>query len=166
EELSRCFNVNELRAAISSTKCRKAAGFDGIFPEFIKNLGSFALKWLTSLFNDIFVTARLPPEFKKTKVISILKKEKPPQEASSYRPISLLSVCYKILERMIYQRISPIIEDILPSEQAGFQPQRSFSFKDSHRSWFPKTVKNWCCSFGSHCRLRYSMKEWFNTQTL
>src|SRR5699024_9858506 len=89
------------------------------------NLGSFALKWLTSLFNDIFVSARLPPEFKKTKVIAILKKGKPPQEASSYRPISLLSVCYKILERMIYQRISPLLEDILPSEQAGFRPQRS-----------------------------------------
>ncbi|EFA13161.1 hypothetical protein TcasGA2_TC015965 [Tribolium castaneum] len=54
EELSRCFNVDELKAAISSTKSKKSAGFDGIYPEFIKNLGSFALKWLTFLFNDIF----------------------------------------------------------------------------------------------------------------
>ncbi|EEZ99467.2 hypothetical protein TcasGA2_TC000033 [Tribolium castaneum] len=29
------------------------------------------------------------------------------------------------VEKMIYQRISPLIEDILPSEQAGFRPQRS-----------------------------------------
>ncbi|EFA11691.1 hypothetical protein TcasGA2_TC005049 [Tribolium castaneum] len=44
EELSRCFNVDELKAAISSTKSKKSAGFDGFYPEFIEYLGSFALK--------------------------------------------------------------------------------------------------------------------------
>jgi hypothetical protein len=59
------------------------------------------------------------------KVISILKPGKPANEASSYRPISLLSVCHKFLEKLIYNRISPIIEENLPIEQAGFRPNRN-----------------------------------------
>ncbi|EFA11873.1 putative RNA-directed DNA polymerase from transposon BS-like Protein [Tribolium castaneum] len=146
EELSRCFNVDELKATISSTKSKKSAYFDGIYPDFIKNLGSFALKWLTSLFNNRFISARLPLEFKKTKAIAILKNGKRPQEASSYRPISLQSVCYKIWE-MIYLRISPLIEDILPSEQSRFRPQRSccdqiLAFTSNIESGFEKRLKS------------------------
>lgn len=125
ETLSKPFIMEELKSAIKMTKARKAAGFDGIYPEFIKNLGSLSLKWLLFLFNQILVSGRLPSEFKKAKVIAILKTGKPANEASSYRPISLLSVCYKILERLIYNRISPIIEDVLPPEQAGFRINRS-----------------------------------------
>lgn len=79
----------------------KSSDLDRIYPEFMKNLGSFTLKWLTSLFNNIFISARLLPEFKKNKVIAIFKKEKPPKKVSSYRLNSLLGVCNKILERMI-----------------------------------------------------------------
>jgi hypothetical protein len=62
---------------------------------------------------------------KKAKVIAILKPRKPANEVSSYRPISLLSVCHKFLEKLIYNRISPIIEENLPIEQAGFRPNRN-----------------------------------------
>jgi hypothetical protein len=91
-------------------KNRKAAGFDGIYPEFIKHLGPIGLNWLRSFFNDILSTGKIPAEFKKAKVIAVLKPGKPANEASSYRPISLLSVCHKFLEKLIYNRISPIIE--------------------------------------------------------
>ena len=37
-----------------------------------------------------------------------------------YRPISLVCVSYKILERLIYGRVEPIIDLLLPREQAGF----------------------------------------------
>jgi hypothetical protein len=75
--------------------------------------------------NDILSTGKIPPEFKKAKVIAILKPGKPANEASSYRPISLLSVCHKFLEKLIYNRISPIIEENLPIEQTGFRPNRN-----------------------------------------
>jgi hypothetical protein len=51
-----------------------------------------------------------------------------------YRPISLLSVVYKLLERLILQRIQPLIEDVTPINQAGFR---------QHRSWFATTIKDW-----------------------
>ena len=41
------------------------------------------------------------------------KPDKDPSLAANYRPISLLSVCYKLLERLALQRISPTVEGLL-----------------------------------------------------
>ena len=57
--------------------------------------------------------------------IAILKPNKPKDDPKSYRPISLLCIPYKIVERLIYNRISPVIDPQLPQEQAGFRPGRS-----------------------------------------
>ena len=45
-------------------------------------------------------------------------------DPKSYRPISLLCVPYKILERLIYARLEPLI-DLLPKEQGGFRRGKS-----------------------------------------
>ena len=45
--------------------------------------------------------------------------------ASSNRLISLLSICYKLLEWIILHRISPTVDEILNIEPAGFRPGRS-----------------------------------------
>ena len=50
---------------------------------------------------------------------------KDPSLAANYRPISLLSVCYKLLERLAFQRISPTVEGLLSPDQAGFRKGRS-----------------------------------------
>ena len=43
----------------------------------------------------------------------------------SYRTISLLCVPNKILERLIYASVEPIVDPLLPKEQAGFQRGKS-----------------------------------------
>src|SRR3978361_1354568 len=110
-------------AAIKMMKTRKAAGFDGIYPEFIKNLGYFSLQWLLSL-NSILISGDLPKDFKKSKIITILKPGKLADVPSSYRPIALLSVCYKLLERLLHKRIQPFIEDHLPKKASWFRLNR------------------------------------------
>ena len=47
------------------------------------------------------------------------------EDPKSYRPISLLCVPYKILERLIYARVEPLIDPLLPKEQAGFRRVKS-----------------------------------------
>jgi hypothetical protein len=56
-------------------------------------------------YNDIIDTEKLLKQFKRAKLIALLKPGKDGHEAADYRPISLLSVTYKILERMILERI-------------------------------------------------------------
>jgi len=58
-------------------------------------------------------------------VIAIEKHGKDPNLAANYRPISLLSVCYKLLERLALQRISSTVEGLLSPDQAGFRKGRS-----------------------------------------
>ena len=53
------------------------------------------------------------------------KPKKPPKEPNSYRPISLLCFPFQILEKLIYTRIEPIVDPLLPREQAGFRHGRS-----------------------------------------
>ena len=47
--------------------------------------------------------------------------ESPWGDPKSYRPISLLYVPYKIVDRLIYVRVEPLIDPLLPKEQAGFR---------------------------------------------
>ena len=58
-------------------------------------------------------------------MVAISKPNKPPNDTKSYRPISLLCIPCKILERLIYTRIKPVIDPLLPREQAGFRRKRS-----------------------------------------
>ena len=111
---------DEVDAALKNMKCGKALGRANIHPEFLKNLGPRARKWLS-----IFLKKNLPTSWRIAKTVAIPKPGKDQKMASSYRPISLLSMCYKLLERIILHRISPAVYEILNIEQAGFRPGRS-----------------------------------------
>ena len=91
----------------------------------LKNLGPLARRWLTTFVSRALSERKLPKIWYRAKVIALPKPEKDPNLPASYRPISLLSVCYKLLERLILNRISPIVEEVLAVEQAGFRPGRS-----------------------------------------
>jgi hypothetical protein len=86
-ELSRCpersafvdpVECDEVVAAIKKMKQGKAAGVDGILPEFLKNLGPKAISWLTSLFTAVMEQARTPMVWKRAKIVAILKPGKEP----------------------------------------------------------------------------------------
>ena len=121
------FSPEEVDAALKNMKCGKATGYDNIHPEFLKNLGPRAREWLVIFLTRIISEKNLPKSWRITKTVAIPKPRKDPKMASSYRPISLLnlSMCYKLLERIILHRISRAIDEILNIEQAGFRPGRS-----------------------------------------
>src|SRR5206468_3828177 len=94
-------------------------------PEFLIHLGRKACTWLSKFFSGIIGNNRIPKEWRKAKVIAIEKPGKDPKEAANYRPISLLSVSYQLLERLVLQRITPTVEALLSPDQAGFRHGRS-----------------------------------------
>ena len=115
----------EVDGALKNMKCGKAPGYDNVHPEFLKNLGPRAREWLAIFLTRIISEKNLRKSWKITKIVAIPKSGKDPKMASSYRTISLLSMCYKLLERIILHRISPAVDEILNIEQAGFRPGRS-----------------------------------------
>ena len=62
-------------------------------------------------------------------MVTIPKPMKLPEKAKSYRPISLLCVPFKIMERLIYARVEPIVDPLLSQEQAGFRRGRSTTYQ-------------------------------------
>lgn len=122
--LSDPFSEDELNIATKNLKLGKAPGFDNIHNEFLANLGPNAIKWLSQFYSDILSSGRLPSEFKRCKIIAITKPGKTNDCPQNFRPIALLSSCYKLLEKLLLRRIEPTIHNILPIEQAGFRPHR------------------------------------------
>ena len=57
--------------------------------------------------NPDYLGKESPQELENYQTVAIPKPGKDPKMASSYRPISLLSMCYKLLERIILHRIYP-----------------------------------------------------------
>ena len=57
--------------------------------------------------------------------MAIPKPRNPVEDPKSYCLIFLLYVAYKILESLIYARVEPIVDPLLPREQAGFRRGRS-----------------------------------------
>ena len=74
-----------------------------------------------------FLPVCADPNFSKIwrRLLVVAKPAKPVGDLKSYRPIFLLCVPYKILERLIYARVEPSIDPLLPKEQAGFRRGKS-----------------------------------------
>ena len=80
-------------------------------------------KPLEYLFRASLNDERFPSEWKKANVVPIHKKDDK-QFLKNYRPVSLLPICAKIFERIIYNKIFEyLIENNLITEnQSGFKP--------------------------------------------
>ena len=123
--LSGDFTPAELNDAMAKLKQGKAPGSDNIHPEFVIHQSEITSAWLCAFFSACLRRSKLPRAWRRAAVIALLKPNKPADDPKSYRPISLLCVPFKILERMIHSRIEPVVDSQLPREQAGFRRGRS-----------------------------------------
>ena len=84
------------------------------------------LKPLGLIFENYLRTRLFPDQWKKANVVSIQKKGDK-QLIENYRPVSLLPVCGKIFERLIFNSLFNyfIENNLLLSHQSGFIPGNS-----------------------------------------
>ena len=101
----------------------KAAGLDEMLTEEIKNFGPVTMQSAQRLRDNTPLTETMETS------TSCCPSEtcKWPIESENFRPIPLLCHLYKMYERLIQNRLSPIIEHVLIQEQAGFRPGKSFT---------------------------------------
>ena len=73
----------------------------------LQGLGHTAKEVLLKYINTTWITGLQPKEWKTAKItiIPILKKEKPPGDPKSYRPISLTSTIGKLAEELVNARL-------------------------------------------------------------
>jgi hypothetical protein len=89
----------EVLEAIKGRKVGKAPGPNVVPNRALRHLPNRAITFLTKLFNAVLRRQYIPPAWKHTRVVSILKPGKDPTLPSSYRPISLLNTVGKLFER-------------------------------------------------------------------
>ncbi|GJW49720.1 retrovirus-related pol polyprotein LINE-1 [Tanacetum coccineum] len=113
----------KVRTAVQKMGRNKAVGPDQIPIEAWRSLGAEGISWLTSLFNKIFISAKMPEEWRLSDVIHIFKNKGNAQVCSNYRGIKLLSYTIKLWERVIERMLRR--ETSVSENQFGFMPGRS-----------------------------------------
>ena len=115
--------TSEISAAIRNSKNNNSTGPDGISIRHLKHIGPLGLTYLTNTFNLALNTNTIPHMWKLANIIPILKPEKDHNTGTSFRPISLLSVISKTLEKALL----PYITNNIPQHhtQHGFKAKHS-----------------------------------------
>lgn len=128
------FTPADVRREIKQINSHKAPGHDLIVGEILKHLPRKALVLLTTIYNSMLRLCYFPVQWKHAQVIMIAKPGKPPNETTSYRPISLLPLMSKIFEKLLLNRIKDTlpIEDLIPAHQFGFRRKHS-TIQQCHR---------------------------------
>ena len=98
-------NTFEIRCIINQLNINKSCGSDGIEAKFIVLASVVLSPVLTTciLFNACFNFGIFPTCLKTAKVVSVYKAGDI-NEVTNYRPISILSVFSKILEKLVHSR--------------------------------------------------------------
>ena len=117
---------SEISKIIKSFKMKKSTGHDGISIILLKSLGESVCKPLSELINMSLIQGIVPDEMKIAKVIPIFK-SKNKELFTNYRPISLLPVISKILEKAVHCRLYSFLTryNILNDSQYGFRHKHS-----------------------------------------
>ncbi|KAK3530505.1 hypothetical protein QTP86_027871 [Hemibagrus guttatus] len=114
---------DEVRKALKRMKSGKAVGPDDIPVEVWKCLGEAAVELLTSLFNRVLESERMPEEWRRSVLVPIFKNKGDVQSCSNYRGIKLMSHTMKLWERVVEARLRKLVE--ICEQQYGFMPRKS-----------------------------------------
>lgn len=120
------FTSVELEAAIKSFNPKKAPGSDGLTVDICQHAIERDRELFLSLANKCLELSHFPNAWKEATVVVLRKPGKANyMDPKSYRPIGLLPVMGKVLEKMVVARVKWYVLPKLSPCQFGFMPQRS-----------------------------------------
>ena len=134
EQITECTNLidhidvheKEIAELLNIIDVNKATGPDGISGRILKEAGLAIVPSLTKIIKLSLETSLVPKHWKKANVIPIHKKESK-NLVTNYRPISLLPIVSKVLERIVFRNLYNFLHQnsLLSVHQSGFRPNDS-----------------------------------------
>ena len=123
EALLAPFTGDEVWAALESIGDLKAPGADGMpsifYKQFWQLLGERVKKEVLEVLNG----GDMPQGWNDT-IIVLIPKVKQPEKLKDLRPISLCNVLYKLVSKVLANRLKKILPDIISPSQSAFVPGR------------------------------------------
>ena len=118
------FTTDRVESILKSLDPSKAVGPDGLSPRILRDCADILAPSLTALFQRSMREGRIPKQWQEANVVPVHKKGSR-EDVRNYRPISLLCVVSKVMERCIYNHLYNNLKDVLSNSQHGFLPGRS-----------------------------------------
>ena len=117
---------NDLLSSINSLDNHKATGLDGLTPRIIKLSCNVIANPLLQIINICIHTGTFPASLKLGKILPIFKGGDK-SDPSNYRPISILSVISKLIEKHVTKHLFGYLNkyDLLNKSQSGLRKHHS-----------------------------------------
>ena len=117
------FTKDDIKRIICKLDPNKAHGHDTISIRMLRMPGDAIIEPLFKIFKNCLKCGIFPDDWKKGNIVSIFKKGDK-QNIKNYCPVSLLPICSKIFERIIYDNTLKCFLDnnLISPKQSGFRP--------------------------------------------
>lgn len=113
----------EVKMALFNMHPNKSPCPDGMIPGFFQKYWNIVKTDVVETMQRFFHTGELDPQLKYTNIALILKKPNP-VKMTDIRPISLCSVLYKIISKVLENKLKQVIDFIISVFQSAFIPGR------------------------------------------
>jgi hypothetical protein len=120
------FTARKIEEKIAGLRTDAAAGPDGIGPRLLKELASELAPVLAVIFNRSLSEGKVPEDWREANVTPIFKKGSK-SCPGNYRPVSLTSVCCKLMESVISDSVTNhlTVNGLIGNSQHGFMKGKS-----------------------------------------
>ena len=104
-----------------------ATGPDGVPARILKMGATEIAPALATILRKSLETGQLPEDWRNANISPIFKKRRSQRLPSNYRPVSLTSICCKVMEHVIRSNVMDHLDklNILTDNQHGFRHNRS-----------------------------------------
>ena len=115
------FTIDELDVALKKMSNLKCENANGMVAEMLKHGSLLMREEILKCFNDIPKSGVIEESWAHI-IFQMLPKSGDLQDIGNWRPIAILPILYKLIARMVYHRIGPMLISQQSLDQHAFTP--------------------------------------------